>query len=285
MVPLVAPVHALALDADLKGSAIFKVEASNGYTILGFAASERLDGRTDIGLSVSKGNSGATYVAPAVVTPTRVEVDLGNLGRISLAVEPSGVKRTLRSRCGGDPVTVEPDVYRGRFEFRGEEGYTEAHATTLPEYTRFLPDLICVGPGRGGVSGPDLPGAQLTMRRGHGHRRVELKVNKNRSSARTRLEVEVHEKRGRMEIARGAALWTAGGAFTYDPLLRTATLAPAPPFSGEAAFHRNAAPASRWTGDLAVDLPGRSDVTLTGIGARATLIPFCWHEGEGRFRC
>jgi hypothetical protein len=38
-------------------------------------------------------------IAPATVTPTRLEADLGALGRISAEIVPSGKKKLLRSRC------------------------------------------------------------------------------------------------------------------------------------------------------------------------------------------
>ncbi len=284
-VALSVPAAALALDSDLKGSAIFRLEASNGYSILGFAASERADGRGDVGLIVSDKRSSVLYVAPAVVTPTRLDADLGALGQISLSISSSGVKRTLKSRCGGDPITHEPNVYRGTFEFHGEEGYSEASATELPEFSRFVADFGCGGTGSGETGGPGVPGARLRLYGGKGHNRFSLQVNKNRPSARTRLEVEVHEKRGRIEISRGTTLWSGAGAFRYDPLLRTATLAPSAPFSGSATFHRTAVGADRLSGNLTVDLPGRSGVPLAAPRTRATLVPACWHEGEGRFRC
>ena len=282
---LLAPTSAGALDSDLKGSAIFRVEASNGYSILALAASERLDGRTDIALIVHRRGASATYAAPATVTPTRLQADLGNLGRISLEIAPSGVERTLKSRCGERPLTFEPDIYRGVFEFRGEEGYTVARATTLGEYARFWLDFGCGSFGWEETGGPSEPGAKLRLNRGRGHNRLNLQVNKNRPGARSRLEAEVHEKRGRIEISRGLATWAGAGAFEYDPLLRSATLSPPKPFAGHATFHRGTTPSNRWTGNLTIDLPGRSEVPLTGTGVRATLVPACRHEGERRHRC
>jgi hypothetical protein len=275
---------AVALDADRKGFAIFRLAGSNGYSIIGIAASERADGRGDVALLVGGKRSSVTYAAPALITPTRLEADLGPLGRISLVISPTGAKRTVRSRCGGEPTTYETHVYRGSFEFNGEAGYTEASAVTLHEWGGLHAGL-CPGVSRGEIGGEGLPGARLRLRRGSGHDRFDLQVNKNRPSARTRLEVELREKRGRIEIARSTTLWADAGAFRYDPLLRTATLAPPAPFSGQATFHRNAIAASRWTGSLTVDLPGRSDVPLAPARTKATLVPACWHEGEGRFRC
>jgi hypothetical protein len=285
LIALALPTRALALDSDLKGSATFRLEASNGYSILALAASERADGRGDILLIVSRGQAGVLYAAPATVTPTKLEADLGVLGRISLDVVSSGVERTLRPRCGGESVTVETDLYRGTFEFKGEEGYTEASAEKLSEYARFWVDFGCDGVSSGEVRGRRLPGARLRLNRGERRHRLDLQVNKNRPGARSRFEVEVHEKRGRIGIFRSAILWAGAAAFDYDPLLGTATLEPPAPFSGRATFHRGAVAANRWKGNLSVDLPGRSGVPLTGIGARATLVPSCFHEGPGRFRC
>ncbi len=281
---LLAPVHAVALDSDLKGSAIFWLKASNDYSILALAASERADGRGDIVLFVGGKRGGAIYGAPATITPTKLEADLGDLGRISLDIVPSGVKRTLKSRCRDRPVTFEPDSYRGTFEFNGEEGYTAASTQRLEEYARFWLDLGCGVFSSGEGSGHGLPGARLRLVRGKRHHRLSLQANKNGPGARSRFEVEIHEKRGRIEISRSTTLWAGAAAFGYDPLLRTATLAPPAPFSGQATFHRGAAAANRWSGNLRVDLPGRSGVPLTDTGVRATLVPACRHEGSG-FRC
>jgi hypothetical protein len=270
---LLAPATATALDSDLKGSAIFRLQASNGYSILVLAASERADGRGDLALIVHRGGDSAVYSAPATVTPTKLDADLGALGRISLDVVPSGREKTLRSRCGGEPVTYEPDFYRGSFEFHGEEGFSEARAERLPEYARFWLEFGCGGDSFGEATGAGRPGARLLVRRGKRHHRLRLQVNQNRPGARTVFEAEVTEKRGPIEIARTSSGRLASDAFRYDPLLRTATLAPPPPFSGHATFHRNAPPANRWSGNLTVDFPGRSNVPLTGPGLHADVVP------------
>ena len=272
VVALLTPVPAVALDSDLKGSAIFRLEASNGYSILVFAASERADGRTDAGLIVFRGSATAIYSVPATLTPTRFDADLGGLGRIALDIVPTGARKTLRSRCGGEPVIVEPDLYRGTFEFRGEQGFAEARASRIPEYSRFGLDLICPGKGWGEIRGPDLPGARLRALAGKGHNRTSLQLNQNRPGARTIFEAEVTEKRGRIEIQRSISGRVPSGAFDFDPLLRMATVDPPAPFSGTANFHRRAVPTNRWSGNLAVDFPGRSDVPLARPGMRASLV-------------
>ena len=64
-----------------------------------------------------------------------------------------------------------------------------------------------------------------------------------------------------------------GADFTYDRHLRTATVSPPAPFAGSAHFDLGKKAGRRWSGDLTVDLPGRTATPLTGPTLRATLSP------------
>lgn len=260
-----SPPDAAALDSDLKGSAIFKLKASHGYSILGLAASERLDGHGDIALIVYRKGASATYLAPATVTPDRLDVDLGALGRISSDIVPSGRTKRFRSDCGeGRLRSVEPRLYRGTFEFHGEHGYTEAAATDVLEDTRFLAGLVC-GAQRGGEgTGPGVPGARLRAFSRHGGRRLSLQLNKNRPSKATFFSATLGESPRGIEIERTVSGRQPAQAFEYDPMLRTATVELAAPFAGAARFLHGATPANRWTGSLSVDFPGEPNVPLAG---------------------
>jgi hypothetical protein len=284
---LLAPVPAVATDSDLKHMAVLKVRASNGYSVLVIASSERADGHGQVGLIFFGKRGVVTYGAPATITATRFEADLGALGKIALDVAPSGRKKTLRSHCADEtsPLRFEPPLYSGTFEFHGEEGFTEVSSASPRDYTKFLVDIGCGSSFSGETGGDDIPGARLRVHFHKGSYGLNLQANKNRAQARTRFEAEIHERHDGIAISRGIELHLGSGAFSYDPLLRTATLAPPAPFSGHASFHRAAAPANRWTGNLLVDFPGRSDVPLTGAGIRATLVPGCFHEGPGRLDC
>jgi hypothetical protein len=268
------PIRATATDSDLKHSFAFKVEASNGYEIIAFAASQRADGKGEIGLIVSREDAHAFYVAPASLTATRIEADLGRLGEVSLDVVPSGKTRRLRSSCRGEapePASFERQSYRGTFEFNGEEGYTAAASSSPPEYNRFFLGLICGGAGGGEVTARTLPGARLRLLSQRGSSRLDLRVNKNHPAARARFEVEVREERAGIAISRSRTLWAGAGAFRYDRALEMATLTPPAPFSGQARFRREVG-AEVWSGNLAVDLPGRSKVPLTGAAVEASLV-------------
>lgn len=269
---LFAPSPAAALDSDLKGFAVFKLEASHGYSILGFASSERIDGRGGIGLIVYRRGSAVSYSAPATVTPTRLEADLGALGEIAVDIAPGDRKKKLRSRCGGGVRTVQPGLYRGRFEFHGEEGYADAVATRVTEDAQLLLDLTCARAVGGESFGAGLPGAMLHSFARRGDRRVSLQLNKNRPGKTTVFSATLAERRGEIRIERSVSGRQPAWAFEYDPLLQTATVEPLAPFSGIARFHRAALPANRWTGNLSLDFPGESNVPLTGADFTANVV-------------
>ncbi|HEX5711966.1 MAG TPA: hypothetical protein VFX85_01485 [Solirubrobacterales bacterium] len=287
-VALLVPAGAGAVDSDLKFAYAFKVEGSNGYSIIALAANERADGRGEIVLFVTRKRESAVYAAPALLTATSVRATLGALGRVSLAVTRSGRTKEQRFRCGEELHTesYEPVSFSGSLEFRGEERYTEAASDAPTEVSRFFSRLGCgVSVGRIETAGRRLPGARLRARSLGDGPRFELQANKNRPNKRSRFEVDLREERGPISISRHTEVWLGSTAFQYDPLLETATLQPPAPFSGRANFYRRLAPENRWSGNLTVDLPGRSGLPLTGSRIQATLVPGCLREGKGPLHC
>jgi hypothetical protein len=284
---LLAPAHAAAVDSDLKHAFAFQVEASNGYSILTLAANDQADGTGEVLVVVARKHATVLYVAPAQLTATSVEADLGALGGISLEVTPSGREKSIRPRCDEESKTVsfEPQRYSGNFEFHGEEGYTEATTSAPSERTRFLYEIGCRTTGSSQVSGDDIPGAGLSLHSGRRGLGLNLEANKNGPSKRAHLQVRLAEEHAGIVIIRQMSQWAGADAFDYDPLLDTAVLAPPAPFSGSASFRRGAAAGNRWSGNLSVDLPGHLSVPLAGPGVKATLVPGCWAEGSRGPRC
>jgi hypothetical protein len=286
-VALLAPVGAGAVDADLKFAYAFKLKASNGYEILALAANERADGRGEIVLFVTRKRESAIYSAPALLTATSLKANLGGLGKVSLEVTHSGREKKLPRRgCEeeGGTTSYEPVSFSGNFEFQGEQGYTKAASVAPTEFTRLLSDLGCLRVSGGEVTRGHLPGARLRLRSLGAGPRFELQANKNRPDKRSRFEVDLREERGPVSISRHTEVWLGSTAFQYDPLLETATLRPPAPFAGRANFYRRLAPENRWSGNLTVDLPGRSDLALTGPGIQATLVPACRSAGQRQGR-
>jgi hypothetical protein len=287
------PASASAVDSDLKHAFAFKVPSSNDYSVIAVASNERADGRGEIVLFVNhkdkayRTEESAIYATPALLTATSVRADLGLLGNVDLKVTPSGKKKTLRSRCGGETETVshEPQYYSGFFGFYGEEGYTDAISGHPREYPEFFSRLVCPGAGGGEITGASLPGARLRLHARRGDFRFDLQANQNRPGKPSRFEVEVHEKRDGVSIIRTVSQWGGPDAFRYDPLLSKATVDPPYPFGGVGTFDRKAPPAGRWTGFLDVDLPGRGDQPLYGADVQATLVHACRDSGARGSPC
>lgn len=247
----------------------FRLKASNGYSLFALGAPARKGRPASILLIVSGKHQGVIYSAPATVTETSIQANLGELGEISVSFHPSGQPTTVRSKCGGKPVAFDSGRYEGKIDFHGELGYTDVEATSVPGNVDFLLDsLFCSGSGSG--RGPSLPGAELRVRNpGLG---AEITVVKNRPSAPARFEVSASEYRSGISIVRSTAVLMPAGTFRYDRRLQTAILHPPAPFAGTGQFIRGAKANRRWSGDLTVDMAGRADVPLTGTPLRATLV-------------
>jgi hypothetical protein len=225
----------------------------------------------------------AIYLAPARVTDTEIEADLGELGRVDLRFEPTGRTQRAAPVCEPDSKQrIEEGSYVGEFEFHGEEGFSELSATSL----RFDPhpfiDILCTSPGTGEAQGPGLPGARLLAKAAPGGAKVLLRAIQNRPGAPVGIEASLKEQRGNIRIWRSIEETHPGSAFRFHPRLRSATLHPNPPFSGSAVFRRGAASGNRWTGNLTVDFPGSADFPLAGRGFSVSLV-HAQTSHEGRF--
>ncbi|MFL5832417.1 MAG: hypothetical protein ACJ76B_00345 [Solirubrobacterales bacterium] len=245
----------------------FKLEGTNGYEILIGGFSERLDGRGKVYVGVRRadGKGGiASYATSGIVSEGFLKADLGELGRLDMALRKSGHEKTVHIKCSRDSYPFEPGVYEGVVEFEGEGGYTSARATSVAE----LPPTTSYcgsGSGYGESRGPGEPGARLRgVSFAHG-RTLSFQINKNHQSARTFFKAELGERRDGIVIHRAVEGVAPAGAFRYDPRLETAQLAPPQPFSGSAVLVRD--PDSfppRWSGDLTLDFLGHPDVPLAG---------------------
>jgi hypothetical protein len=254
----------------------FRLEASNGYSLIALGIPAHEGQPATIELFVNGQHQGVSYSAPAIVTETSIQANLGELGEISVTFHPSGKPTKVRPKCGGRPVSFDSGRYEGRIDFHGEEGYTEVETTSVPGNIDFFLGIFCSSIS-GRSSGPLLPGAELHVR--NPQLGPELTVEKNRPRAPTRFEVSDSEYHSGIAIDRFTSSFAPAGAFRYDRRLRTAILHPPAPFAGTARFDHSAKPSSRWRGDLTVDMPGRANMPLTGADLRARLIHAEWRYG------
>jgi hypothetical protein len=270
----------LAAKAEFLGYAAgFRLQGTNGYDLFVSAYSERRDGKGEMVIAAARRNarygSGALYVAPAVVSADFFKADLGALGRIDLAIHPSGQKEKIHIRCSRQTYLFETGFYEGTVEFEGEGDYTSASATQIP----FQPYDDCGGGGGSSETrGPGLPGAVLKgVSFAHG-RRLSFKFNKNhRLRGQVPYSLELRERRDGIQIQRLIEGTAPAESFHFEPSLSSARLSPPAPFDGSATLRRrpNSVTPS-WTGDLNVDFPGHPNVPLAGPGVFVSLRHACF---------
>ncbi|HMI81664.1 MAG TPA: hypothetical protein VK480_07740 [Solirubrobacterales bacterium] len=260
-------------EADTGGFGSFRLQGTHGYSIVVLANSQPQFRHGELLLFVYTPHASAIYFTRATVTATEIEADLGALGEVSLEFQP-GQGTTVRSHCNPKRrLPLERGAWVGKFEFRGEEGFTRATETRVPASLPPFFDPFClISAGSGETRGPGLPGARLGARAGHRHHAVSLQANQNRPGAPLYLSASIREQRGQISIERQVEDVYGGNGFEFDPDLRTARLSPPLPFSGVAIFHRDAKPSNRWTGNLILDFPGHSNVALTGTRFQAHLV-------------
>lgn len=252
----------------------FTVKTSNGYSMLVVGLPAKMEQEASVIVNVTRGQAGAFYVAPATVADSSLIADLGDLGEISVQFNPSGELRTERPRCGGESVPFDSGYWEGRIEFHGEEGYTQVQATKASGSLQFVLDLLC--PGISGGNGKLLPGAELDVEVRRARSAARLKVVKNAPERPAHFEASAYEVHNGIAIDRFTNLIAGADTFRYDPLLRTAVLRPPRPFSGSAQYRRPAKAANRWTGDLSLDFPGKSNVRLNASGFKVRLVHARW---------
>jgi hypothetical protein len=247
----------------------FRLPASNGYTLSMIAVPPHAGRPAYLLIFASAKNKGASYLIPAKVTETSIQADLGELGEIAVTFQRTNQPAT--ARCGKETVRFDSGQYEGKIDFHGEEGYTSVEATAVPGNINYLLSAVCGGSFiEGGSSGRSRGAALYVRNPGLGPR---LKVSKSRPGAAAEITASTFEYNNGISIERFANLRMPGEDFTYDRRLRTATVRPPAPFTGSARFDRGKKAGQRWSGNLAVDLPGATGVPLTGPALRATLSP------------
>jgi hypothetical protein len=262
------------LGKGLEGS--FTLKGTHGFEVKALIASY---GEGDMGqlvLFVGKTNQQAIYIAKGTVTKESVDFDLGALGEVKVAVQPTGKKETLTSKCeGGEKQTIEGAEYVGTIAFHGEEGFTEAAATRAPLSLTPLNELLCPAITTEGHEGGDgLRGAGLAIKRKGG---PSLKLAQNPPGARVFYSANMKEKEGTVSVERSVGGYLASSALTFAPSLKTAHFTGAAPFSGSAAYIGKSLPSvsspgkGPWRGNLTVDFPGHADVPIAGPGFKASI--------------
>jgi hypothetical protein len=218
---------------------------------------------------------------------------IGNEGEVNLRFVPRGrPEETTLPGCKGGPQITEKGGLVGTVRFRGKGGFTKidthrAHVIVFraPPMTCRKPktpnNILTVGLPASGNEVPEefvqliagsVPGsptfdADLFEENGVGIDGQELPDFPDFSASISRRE-------GGAEVSYAASMTGRPSSFgvpeSLDPPA-TATVEPAAPFSGSATFSLTSPHHAKWSGDLAVVLPGYGRVPLTGPKIRAGL--------------
>ncbi len=247
----------------------FQLEGTNGYTI---SVSPESSGKGAVGaikIVAARKYESVRYLVPATLTETSIRASMGELGEISVEFQRSNEAASIS--CGGHPFAFDSGSWVGTIAFHGEEGYTEAEATSVPSSFETLLSGGCGGVRFGSATFHKPRGAALDVRNpGLG---PELFVDKPRPGAPAAIAATLREYENGIAIGRTIERRIPGKDFSFDAKLRGATVRPPAPFAGSATFDLGAKPGRRWSGDLTADFPGRAGVALTGPLLRATLVP------------
>lgn len=244
----------------------FALPASNGYSIHALAFDGDRSGKPDaLILFVTGSHGGATYFVrrEATVTESTISASLGDLGSIDLHFVPSGKTRSETSACNQRPIEFDSGFYEGVFDFRGEEGYTEAHRSRARGELRTWASLICSA-GSDEGSGGHAPGARLRLRRRWEGGKLEFEATKNSPTRPSRFRAELQEPHGDIAVVRAVSDEAGAAAFRFDVRAQSALVRPPSPFDGSAVFLRSGRQPGRLLGHLTLDFPGHSDVPLQG---------------------
>jgi hypothetical protein len=260
-------------EAETGAFGAFRLKGTNGYSMLVLAFSKPQFKHGEVIVVAADGNGVAIYFAPAKVTATTINADLGRVGKIAVDFEPSGPAERVHASCKrGGASTFEPGAWVGTIEFEGEEGFTEVHRSRAKAMVSPFVNAGCGTTSIGELLGSQVPGARLVARSATKRQAIYLQANQNHPGAPVYLETSIEERRAGLVVSREVSGYYLPGAFEFVPSLGSAALNPPAPFAGYASFHRNAKPANRLTGNLTVDFPGRADVPLAGGRFKATLV-------------
>ena len=287
---LPAPVCATASPTAHVASAEFTVPASNGYTLdvksergqltlLAFRAVSPVAHIADAGSLLPAGEGSyvsATYYARATEGSEAIEADLGALGKVDVAFQPSGQTRVAHlSQKGKTADCVFPrrivrhlGTFAGTISFHGENGYTAVDVAAAPGSVGTSPFRNCSTKPhtvrREGVFGQAGPDVFLDTADPAAH----VFFSASSLGPGSGFYASVVEPLPSGYVVARTAQAQASGALTLDAARHLATLRPPAPFSGEATFRRDAS--HHWSGSLSVAFPGLT-VPLTGPSFKAQM--------------
>ncbi|MDQ2630940.1 MAG: hypothetical protein M3Y75_08205 [Actinomycetota bacterium] len=259
---------------------------SGGYSIAVVGVNTKSVGITVSDFTFQKtgaSSSSATYSVRGRVTGERIEGRLGSRGRVSVRFEPTEPPEAEETSpgCKGKPSTWQNGRFTGAIRFEGENGFARAHVSAAEGFVIRSPRLVCKRPAgeadRRSFKNPSatsLSAVSSRYPRAPWFSVFEEKFGGAFIDEDAEYNAATTEKRRGMTIYRSVNVRTSPDTFAVAPLGSspvTATVEPPAPFSGTATYEKRADGAISWSGDLAVELPGRGELPLADSSYRAKL--------------
>ena len=268
------------IGVDLEGGPSFQVFGEGRRVV--FALSRRQPLRFAV----------SSYRSAGSVTQERIAASFGELGGIALEFRPGRVQRKPAGRnCEGGPTVITHGVYVGRLRFLSEDGSVDIDVRRVKGTQTVTSRLRCTiagllfsrkkgAQGKGGKPGAGLPGLgefdDVAFTVGNcDSMSLSVSQPRRRFKPGTRVETSISaiksERLGKVRVVRLLVGAYDETAFGYAPDLSSATVEPTWLFTGSGAYARDPTTgAGTWTGDLAVQFPGK-EVPLVVPGLQAEL--------------
>lgn len=273
-------------------SAEFTVSGTNGYSLSvksekGAVTVVAADQRPPVATISATGdirpaNNGNVAASTYITTgsprnPNVIEADLGSLGTISVAFQPSGKTRVTKvnlkgktKKCvGAERIVRHLGTFTGSIKFQGEGSYTtvdlpSAEGTVGTSIFRNCTTKVSHRGGRAQRSSPDDP-VFLTA-----FSPSDIFIASTCGPSRCFYASSVEPLTKDIIVVRSAQAFAGKGSFAFDDALNSARLTPPAPFSGRGSFRDGPGDSSSWSGSLQAAFPGVT-VPLTGPSFEAKL--------------
>jgi len=252
-----------------------RLEGSHGYwlTIRGHGQTVSLTTSHAAKLSQKRG-SYAVYLVRGKVGAGSIRASFPGFGSVALRFHRGGRVthgKPQRGCFGPDRTTAHHGYFTGAVSFRGEGGYTVAHAHRVKGASVTPSALNCAPPkSTGQRTSEQAKRTSIAAGWKLGLDSVRFLAATDRTHGARYIAASEHSE-GQIAIYRVAYTRAAQQSFTSDMALSSASLSPPAPFSGTGNFQRGPHGNKIWTGTLAVSFPGEPSVALTGPEFRTQL--------------
>jgi hypothetical protein len=221
-------------------------------------------------VTASTASGSVKYSAPADLTDEAIRSNLGRYGRINLRWVPDGRVREVRVRCrtGVYKRFYDAGAYVGTLRFRAGGGFTSVRLHRIA-WRRSWYGGTCPSDVSEGFPGP---GVILEAgRSGNLFSPIHMFVVKPEAGARVSYDLSDFRIEDGIKLTRTAFASGAPKTLTVGPDWASGTISPPAPFFGSGLFERTEKAKGTWTGDLGVEFPDHTRLSLAGPGFEAIL--------------